>query len=220
MDAEAVLSRATREILPPPYVPSQAARVRTGPHAAGETIVSPAAATLVDLPHRLRQAIRDIPDFPKPGIVFKDLMPVLLDPALFTETLEALLAPVRSRKVDKVVGIEARGFIFAAPLAVALNAGFVPIRKPGKLPGPTRRIEYALEYGTDALEVQAHAIRPGDRVFLVDDVLATGGTAAAAAVLIAALGGVVEFAAFIAELGFLRGRERLRDLEMSALVTY
>lgn len=173
-----------------------------------------------DLGRRLRETIRDVADFPKPGVVFKDIMPVLLDPVLFGETLEALLEPVRGRKIDKVVGIEARGFIFAAPLAVTINAGFVPIRKPGKLPGPTRRIEYALEYGMDALEVQAHAIRPGDRVFLVDDVLATGGTARAAAQLIRSLGGSVDCAAFIAELGFLRGRERLHDLEMTALVTY
>lgn len=170
------------------------------------------------LGRRLRQAIRNVPDFPQPGILFRDVMPVLADPDLFAEVLLAFRDAAGGRTIDKVVGIESRGFILAAPLALQLGAGFVPVRKPGKLPGPTRRLEYALEYGSDALEIQADAIRQGDRVYLVDDVLATGGTASAAARLIADVGGRVELVVFMVELIPLGGRRRLGALEMTSFV--
>ena len=166
------------------------------------------------LGRRLRDAIRDVPDFPEPGILFRDIMPVLADPGLFADVIRAFREAAADRVVDKVVGIESRGFILAAPLALEIGAGFVAARKPGKLPGPTHRLDYALEYGSDALEIQAGAIREGDRIFLVDDVLATGGTASAAARLIARLGGSVQLAAFMVELEALNGRRRLEDLEM------
>mgnify|MGYP003928068645 CR=1 FL=1 len=179
------------------------------------------AGERANLGERLRERIRPIADFPKAGILFRDIMPVLADPHLFQDVIRALAEAARTRgvRVDKVAGIESRGFILAAPLALRLGAGFVAIRKPGKLPGPTRRLEYELEYGTDALEVQTDAIRPGDRVYLVDDVLATGGTAAAASRLIAAMGGEVPLAAFMVELAELGGRRRLQGIEMASLVT-
>jgi adenine phosphoribosyltransferase len=173
-----------------------------------------------ELSRRLRRAIRNIPDFPEPGILFRDIMPVLGDPGLFSDVVAALRELARERTINKVAGIESRGFILAAPLAISIGAGFVAVRKPGKLPGPTRRLEYALEYGKDALEIQEDAIRPGDRVYLVDDVLATGGTASAAARLIANSGGEVELAAFMVELTPLGGRERLGGLDMTSFLRY
>jgi adenine phosphoribosyltransferase len=174
----------------------------------------------LDLAERLRQAIRDVPDFPKPGILFKDITPVLSEPSLYTAVVDHLAEAHADVRIDRVVGIEARGFIFAAPLAVRLGAGFVPVRKPGKLPHRTVRVEYALEYGMDALEAHEDAIRPGDRVLLVDDLLATGGTAAAAAQLVERLGGRVVGAAFVVELGFLDGRARLGGVPVRTIVTF
>ncbi len=168
----------------------------------------------------VRAAIRDVPDFPKPGIVFKDITPILADRELFPAVVRALAAPWPAAGIDRVAGIEARGFLFAAPLAIQLGAGFVPIRKPGKLPRRVLRIEYDLEYGVDALEAHEDAIRPGDRVLLVDDVLATGGTAAAAIELIEQLGGRVIGAAFVVELGFLDGRSRLAHRTVHSLVRF
>jgi adenine phosphoribosyltransferase len=164
--------------------------------------------------------IRDVPDFPKPGIIFKDITPALGKPEVFQLTIGALHRMLVDKQIDYVVGIESRGFIFGAPLAIALGAGFVPVRKPGKLPADTHRIEYALEYGTDALEIHKDAIAPGKRVVIVDDLLATGGTAAATIELVRRVGADVAAVAFIVELSFLNGRERLPDCEILTLVTY
>jgi adenine phosphoribosyltransferase len=168
----------------------------------------------------LRASIRDVPDFPKPGIVFKDITPVLADAALFVRTTDALAMSVRDAKITHVVAIESRGFIFGAPVAQALRASFVPMRKPGKLPHKTEREEYALEYGTDALEMHRDGLTAGARVLVVDDVLATGGTAAAACRLVERVGASVVACAFVIELGFLNGREKLGARRMAALVTY
>ena len=168
----------------------------------------------------LRAAIRDIPDFPKPGIVFKDVTPALADAALFRATTGELARPWAASGVTHVVGIESRGFIFGAPVAQALGAGFVPIRKPGKLPFRRERIDYALEYGFDALEVHADACGAAARVLIVDDVLATGGTAAAAAALIERLGARLLGFAFVLELTFLGGRDRLGSRATSTFLRY
>lgn len=166
----------------------------------------------------LRARLRDIPDFPKPGIVFKDITPVLADPLLFGRVVNALTAPFRGERVTKVVGMEARGFMFGAPAALALHAGFAPARKPGKLPWRTLQERYALEYGTDGLELHEDALLAGERVLVVDDLLATGGTAAAAGKLVERLGGVLVGYAFVAELRFLPGRERLRPTRVHSLL--
>ena len=179
-----------------------------------------ADAELDQLASRIRSRVRDIPDFPQPGIVFKDLTPLLSDSELFAAVVRRLADGFAGRDIDIVVGIEARGFIFGAPVALHLGTGFAPVRKPGKLPFRTQRVEYALEYGSDALEAHVDAIRPGQRVLLVDDVLATGGTALAAARLIRELGGELAGMAFVLELGFLRGRERLGNLPVHTLVHY
>jgi adenine phosphoribosyltransferase len=171
-----------------------------------------------ELRERVRAGIRDVADYPSPGILFKDITPLLADSALFADTVTALGAGHES--VELVVGIEARGFMFAAPVAVALGAGFVPIRKRGKLPHTTLAEEYALEYGTATIEMHTDAVRPGQRVLLVDDVLATGGTAAAAIKLIEALGGEVVELAFLAELDFLNGREKLPGRPIRSLIRY
>ena len=162
--------------------------------------------------------IRDIPDFPRPGITFKDITPLLGDPVAFRTTIDALVEPHADDAVTKVVGIEARGFILAAPVAYALGAGFVPVRKVGKLPSEVEAAEYALEYGTDVLEVHRDAVVPGERVLIVDDVLATGGTAAAAVRLAEALGAEVAGLAFLIELGFLDGRRLLPGRRVSSLL--
>ena len=172
------------------------------------------------LAERIRDRVRDVPDFPQPGIVFKDLTPLLADPELFPAVVRQIAGDFAGRGVDLVVGIEARGFIFGAPVALHLGTGFAPIRKPGKLPYQTRRIEYELEYGTDALEAHVDAVRPGQQILLVDDVLATGGTALAAAQLLEQLGGRIMGMAFVLELGFLGGRERLGSLPVHTLVNY
>ena len=179
-----------------------------------------AARTLEEL----KRAIRDVADFPKPGIVFKDITPVLLDANLFGRVIELMVAPYREARISRVVSIESRGFLLGAPIALQLGAGLVPIRKPGKLPAATQRVEYALEYGTDALEMHHDAIGKGDRVLIVDDVLATGGTAAAAARLVGETGGgagaaVVGFT-FLIELAFLKGRQRLQGRRVEALLHY
>jgi len=163
------------------------------------------AAQLADL----EKLIRDVPDFPKPGIVFKDITPLLRDPAGLSLAVELLTQPYRDKKIDAVAGAESRGFIFATAVARNLSAGFVPIRKPGKLPAETRSAAYELEYGTDRLEIHADAIRPGDRVLMVDDLLATGGTMAACCELVESLGGDIVGVAFLIELAFLNGRQKL-----------
>jgi len=170
----------------------------------------------------LKRAIREVPDFPKPGIGFKDITPILLDAGLFGRAVDLMTAPYAESRISRVVSIESRGFIFGAPIALRLRAGLVPIRKPGKLPAATQRVEYALEYGTDALEMHHDAVERGDRVLVVDDVLATGGTAAAAAQLVGRAGGggtVVGFS-FLIELDFLKGRQRLQGERVEALLHY
>ena len=169
---------------------------------------------------RLRNTIRDIPDFPKPGILFKDITPVLADAELFTDVVLHLAEFHKPHGVQVIAGIESRGFIIGAPLALALGAAFVPIRKIGKLPAKTRRVEYALEYGTDALEAHEDAIQAGQRVLVVDDVLATGGTAAATGRLVQELGGELLGFSILVELAFLNGRERLGDYPLHTVVTF
>jgi adenine phosphoribosyltransferase len=169
------------------------------------------------LAHKL---IRDIKDFPKAGIVFKDITPVLQDPAAFQEIIDRMLDFARPRDVSAVAGIESRGFIFGAPLALALGAPFIPVRKLGKLPGETLRAEYSLEYGTNTVEVQKDSIRPGQRVLIVDDLLATGGTCGAAIELAEKLGGDVVGLVFMVELGFLNGRESLAGYDLCSLIEY
>lgn len=157
----------------------------------------------------LASFIRDVPDFPKPGIVFKDITPLLGDCSAFAEAVERMADPFRDAGVTRVAAPESRGFIFGAAIARSLDAGFVPIRKPGKLPWETRRHDYALEYGSDSVEIHGDAVTSEDRVLLVDDVLATGGTAAASISLIQALGGIVVGTSFLIELTFLPGRTRI-----------
>lgn len=168
----------------------------------------------------LRAHIRDIPDSPRPGVVFRDITPLLGDPQTFAFAIDNLAAPFSGAGVRKVLGIEARGFVVAAPLARRFNAGFVPVRKPGKLPAAVEAEDYELEYGTDRLEIHRDAIEPGERVVICDDVLATGGTAAAALRLVERLGGEVVGLSFLIELAFLGGREKLGATELHALVTY
>lgn len=158
---------------------------------------------------RLLALVRDVPDFPTPGIVFKDVTPLLADAAAFADVIDAFCAPFRAEGIDKVAGIEARGFIFGAPVAQALGVGFVPVRKQGKLPGDVVAASYDLEYGSATIEVAADAFTPGDRVLVVDDVLATGGTAAATVHLIRRCEAEVVGVTVLLELGFLRGRDAL-----------
>jgi adenine phosphoribosyltransferase len=164
--------------------------------------------------------IRDIPDFPKPGIMFKDITPLLLAPRAFRRAVELMTAPFRRERISRVVSIESRGFLLGAPIALALEAGLVPMRKPGKLPAARGRVEYALEYGTDALEMHRDAVGASDRVLVVDDVLATGGTAAAAAQLVRAHSATVVGFAFLIELDFLKGRTRLQGERIEAVLHY
>ena len=165
-------------------------------------------------------AIRDIADFPKPGIIFKDITPVLLDPRLFDLATRGMSAPYSELGVTRVVAIESRGFMFGAPIALHLGAGLVPVRKPGKLPAARQRVEYTLEYGTDALEMHADAIGAEDRVLIVDDVLATGGTADAAGRLVQSRGAEIAGFSFLIELGFLEGRRALSPRRVEALIRY
>ncbi|MGH8915796.1 MAG: adenine phosphoribosyltransferase [Acidimicrobiia bacterium] len=169
---------------------------------------------------QLTSLIRDIPDFPEPGVVFKDITPVLADGPAFSSLIDALAEPYYDSGVTKVAGIEARGFTLATPVAGRLGAGFIPVRKPGKLPFETVREDYTLEYGSDALEIHTDAAHKGERILLVDDVIATGGTAAAAIRLLQGIGAdVIGFAVFI-ELGFLNGARMLNGVPLHALVTY
>ena len=169
---------------------------------------------------RLRAAIRDIPDFPKPGILFKDITPVLADPRAFAEALDLMEAHWKTRGLDVIAGIESRGFVFAAPLADRLRLPLVPIRKQGKLPAATHRHEYALEYGTDVVEIHRDAFSTGSKVLIVDDLLATGGTAAAAAALVEVAGGVVAGFAFLVNLAFLPGAQKIARYEAQYLVEF
>ena len=168
----------------------------------------------------LKQKIRSIPDFPKPGILFYDVTTLLRDPDGFRASIDAMCAPYEKSAIDLIAGIESRGFILGAAMADRLGAGFVPIRKKGKLPGRTVREEYALEYGTDCLEVHDDAIQPGQRVLIVDDLLATGGTAAAVLNLVRGLGGDVLGLAFLVELDFLGGRGRFEGGRLPVVVNY
>jgi adenine phosphoribosyltransferase len=167
----------------------------------------------------LRRYIRDVPDFPKPGIVFKDITPLLRSPEALDAAMQALAEPYRDQRISNIVAIESRGFIFGSCVARALGAGFVPIRKPGKLPWTTRRNEYKLEYGSDVLEIHDDALTADDRVIIVDDVLATGGTAAAAAALVKEFGATIVGAGFVIELDFLEGRKKL-DIPVHSLIRY
>jgi adenine phosphoribosyltransferase len=168
----------------------------------------------------LKEHIRDIPDFPKPGVVFKDITPLLSHGTAFRSVIDALSERFEGRPVDKVLGIEARGFIIAAPIAYRLGAGFVPVRKAGKLTWEIEKEEYALEYGNDMLEIHRDAVQPGERALLIDDVLATGGTAAATIRLVEKLGGEILGLGFVIELAFLGGRARLAGHEAVSLLTY
>lgn len=169
----------------------------------------------------LANAVRDVPDFPKPGILFKDITPVLADPALLSATIDGMIAASGVTRVNKVIGIDARGFIFGSLIAAKLNAGFIPIRKKGKLPWKTLGTSYDLEYGSNSIEIHQDAIRPGETVLLADDLLATGGTAAAALDLIQQLGGNILGSVFFIELAFLSGREKLAGKgPVHALLTY
>jgi adenine phosphoribosyltransferase len=168
----------------------------------------------------LRRLIRDIPDFPKPGVLFRDITPLLADPAGLAMAVELMAQPFRGNRVDVVVGAESRGFIFGTAVAKALSVGFVPIRKPGKLPAATRRREYELEYGTDALEMHVDALRPSQRVLIVDDLLATGGTLAACCELVRDSGAKIEAVAVLIELAALGGRQRLRGCEVFSVICY
>jgi len=165
-------------------------------------------------------AIRSIPDFPKPGIQFKDITPLLADARLFSGTIDLMTDNLKPGMVDAVVGIDARGFIFAAAAAVKLGAGFIPIRKKGKLPFQTHEQDYALEYGTATVAVHVDALKAGSRVLLIDDLLATGGTAAAAAALVQKLGAKILEISFLIELSFLGGRQKLSDYPVRSLVVY
>jgi adenine phosphoribosyltransferase len=168
----------------------------------------------------LKKLIRDVPDFPKAGIVFKDITTLTKDPKGLSAAVDALVAKYEGSKIDVVVGIESRGFIFGAAVAYRLGVGFVPARKPGKLPAPTVRAEYELEYGKDAIEMHRDAVTKGQRVLIVDDLLATGGTARAAAELVERLGGVVVGIAFLIDLAFLKGRDRLSGYDVFSLIEY
>jgi adenine phosphoribosyltransferase len=168
----------------------------------------------------LRARIREVPDFPKPGILFYDITTLLKDPAAYREAIDLLTAPYVGMKVDIVVGMESRGFIFSAPMAYQLGAGFVPVRKLGKLPAETVSVEYALEYGTNTLEIHTDAIKPGQKVLIVDDLLATGGTVNGTIELVHRLKGDVVGIAFLVELTFLKGRETLHGQDVHSVIAY
>ena len=168
----------------------------------------------------LKEFIREIPDFPKPGLLFRDITPALLDPGAFAMICDELHAHCRSMAIDKVAAVESRGFIFASVLAYTMRIGFVPLRKPGKLPWKTIQERYSLEYGEAAIEMHIDAVSPGERILILDDLLATGGTAAAAARLIERQGGIVEELVFLIELAALNGRENLKDRRIFSLMTY
>lgn len=168
----------------------------------------------------LKTAVRDVIDFPKPGIVFKDITPILSDAALFRQAVDCFVQASADTKIDKIVGIDARGFLFASAAAYALGVGFVPVRKKGKLPFESSSVSYALEYGTSEVEMHVDAIVPGERVVLIDDLLATGGTAGAAIQLITNMGGVLIEAQFLIELEFLKGRALLKDQPIRSFLKF
>ena len=169
---------------------------------------------------KLRVSVRDVPDFPKKGIVFKDITPILSDPKLFRVSIDLFLERCRGKEIDKIVGIDARGFLFGAAVAYALGVGFVPIRKRGKLPYKTQTAKYSLEYGEAEMEMHVDAVTPGERIVLVDDLLATGGTSAAAAALISKAGGQLLEAQFLIELEFLHGRKQLEPTPVVSFLKY
>ena len=173
----------------------------------------------IDL-NKLEKAIRDVPDFPKPGIVFKDITPVLADAELFSMSIQAMASTANGAGMDKIVGIDARGFIFGAAIANLLGVGFVPVRKAGKLPWTTESESYSLEYGKSEVEIHKDAILPSETVIIVDDLLATGGTAEASIKLVKSLGAKVHSACFFIELGFLNGKEKLGHTEVESLLVY
>lgn len=168
----------------------------------------------------LKQSIRNVTDFPKPGISFKDITPLLSDPSIFQSAIDALIQTVKGQKIDKVIGLDARGFLFATPIALQLNAGFVPIRKKGKLPWLTHEKAYSLEYGQNTVEIHQDAIKKGENVLLIDDLLATGGTANAAIQLIDKLGGNIIAASFLIELTELKGRDLLGNTPIHSIIKY
>lgn len=168
----------------------------------------------------LRAKIREVPDFPKPGILFYDITTLLKDAPAYREAIDLMVQPFRDQRIDLVVGMESRGFIFSAPMAYQLKAGLVPVRKLGKLPAETVSVEYALEYGTNTLEVHKDAIQPGQRVLIVDDLLATGGTVSGTIELVERLDGQVVGLAFLVELDFLKGRDRLRGQSIHSVIRY
>ena len=168
----------------------------------------------------LRKSVRDVPDFPKPGIIFKDITPVLSDGKLLRMIVDGFVEATKPLNVTKVVGIESRGFIFGTPLAAALGVGFVPVRKKGKLPWDCEAVSYSLEYGEATVEIHRDAIQPGERVVLIDDLLATGGTAAAAVTLVQKLGGVVAEAQFLIELSFLSGRRLVEGTAVRSFLVF
>lgn len=172
------------------------------------------------MPNRLDSLIRDVPDFPKPGILFKDITPLLADPDGLALAVELMASPFRNEKVDLVIGAESRGFIFGTAIALSLSCGFIPVRKPGKLPSETSSVEYSLEYGLDALEIHTDSIKPNQRVLLVDDLLATGGTMSACVELVGQLQADIAGAAFLIELTSLRGRDRLAGVNIHSVLTY
>jgi adenine phosphoribosyltransferase len=168
----------------------------------------------------LRAKIREVPDFPKPGILFYDITTLLKDPAAYKEAIDLMLAPYKDEQIDIVVGMESRGFIFSSPMAYVLDAGLVPVRKLGKLPAETITVEYALEYGSNTLEIHRDAIQPGQKVLIVDDLLATGGTACAVAKMVREAGGEVAGIGFVVELTFLNGRAKLDGADIFSLIQY
>jgi adenine phosphoribosyltransferase len=169
---------------------------------------------------RLKATIREIPDWPQKGILFYDVTTLLKNGQCFFEVINALTAPFEDKQIDLVVGVEARGFILAPTVAFKLNAGFIPVRKPGKLPAPTHKMTYDLEYGTDTLEIHQDAIEPGQRVLIVDDLIATGGTAMAVAGMVEKMGGIVVALAFMVELTALKGRQKLANYRVTSLLKY
>jgi len=169
---------------------------------------------------QLAKLIRDVPNFPKPGIIFKDITTLISDADAFAATIDYFVDRYRDQKIDKVLGVESRGFIFAGALAYALDAGMLVVRKPGKLPYKKKSITYSLEYGTDSIEIHEDAVTPGERILLIDDLLATGGTMGAVANLVESLGGVVAELAFVVELDFLKGREKLAGRPIFSLVHF
>ena len=174
----------------------------------------------LDTLERIRAAVRNVPDFPKKGIIFKDITPILSDPVLFRASIDLFLERCRGTKIDKIVGIDARGFLFGSAVAYELSVGFVPIRKRGKLPFQTEVASYSLEYGEAEMEMHVDAITPGEQIVLIDDLLATGGTSAAAAVLVRKAGGNLLEAQFLIELGFLHGRRKLEPTPVTSFLKY